>query len=638
MNAYKYQPLDEQWLTEIPEHWESRKIKYAFSERTEKGYPNEPLLVASQNMGVVPKGVYGNRTVEATKDLHNLKLVRVGDFVISLRSFQGGLEYAYYKGIISPAYTVMIPNDCISSGYFRFLAKSRLFIELLQLCVTGIREGQNIDYGKLKNHLIPLPPREEQDQIVRYLDWKVSLINKLINAKRRQIALLQEQKQAVINEAVTKGGEGWKRMHLKRVCRFKTGTTPSGNEGINNNNEGFCWYTPSDFRNTFYLKPADKHINEDIVKTNNIVLYDAGSVLFIGIGGTTGKVAYCKERAYSNQQITAIMPKGITSLYLLYFMIAKSQFIKETANYTTLPIVNNAQLSAVELFVPPIKEQIEIVDYLENKCSKIDRAVEKIEEQISLFTEYRTRLISDVVTGKLDVRGVVVPEYEAVEEAVDIALSEDDEIETVADEETTPETLVAKHHETTAKPKGHNQHFDDAVMIAAIVDAFYHDKYPLGRKKTQKLLYLLRRHQEESTSAFKKKAAGPYADEIRYKGGEPIAVSNKYIKTTSASGKGTTFSMGANLSQALDYVQRWGISSDIQWLVDKFCFTSVDILELYATVDMAICDLTETNIPVSLATIKHLIETNAEWKAKLKKQTFSDEMINKAIVDLAALI
>jgi type I restriction enzyme S subunit len=170
MNYTTRRSLDELWLTDIPEHWDSRKIKYTFSERVEKGYPNEPLLVASQNMGVVPKGVYGNRTVEATKDLHNLKLVRIGDFVISLRSFQGGLEYAYYQGIISPAYTVMIPNEHITSGYFRFLAKSKLFVELLTMCVTGIREGQNIDYGKLKNHLIPLPPRDEQDQIVRYLE------------------------------------------------------------------------------------------------------------------------------------------------------------------------------------------------------------------------------------------------------------------------------------------------------------------------------------------------------------------------------------------------------------------------------------------------------------------------------------
>jgi len=180
MTYPSYKTIPELWLTSIPSHWDSRKIKYTFSERVEKGYPDEPMLVASQSMGVVPKDVYKYRTVEATKDLHNLKLVRIGDFVISLRSFQGGIEYAYYKGIISPAYTIMIPNEYITASYFRYLAKSRLFIELLQMCVTGIREGQNIDYSRLKNHLIPTPPLEEQKTISSFLDWQISRIDKYI--------------------------------------------------------------------------------------------------------------------------------------------------------------------------------------------------------------------------------------------------------------------------------------------------------------------------------------------------------------------------------------------------------------------------------------------------------------------------
>lgn len=146
------------WISKIPARWQAHKMKHLFSERSEKGYPNEPLLVASQNMGVVPKNVYGNRTVEAQKDLHLLKLVRVGDFVISLRSFQGGLEYAYYQGIISPAYTILIPHEPMSGSYFRYLAKSKPFIGLLTLCVTGIREGQNIDYAKLKTIFSPSHP------------------------------------------------------------------------------------------------------------------------------------------------------------------------------------------------------------------------------------------------------------------------------------------------------------------------------------------------------------------------------------------------------------------------------------------------------------------------------------------------
>lgn len=417
MNYAAYHSMDELWLTSIPEHWDKRKIKYTFSERVEKGYPDEPLLVASQKMGVVPKGVYGNRTVEATKDFHNLKLVRVGDFVISLRSFQGGLEYAYYQGIISPAYTVMIPTKLISSGYFSFLAKSKLFVELLQMCVTGIREGQNIDYGKLKNHLIPLPPRDEQDQIVRYLNWKVSQINKLINVKRRQIELLREQKQAIVNEAVTKGDDGWNNCRLKDICQLKTGGTPKNNEGINMDNNGQNWVTPSDFNASNIITDAQKSIANAIVQRDGVKLFPKGSILFIGIGGTTGKFALLNCKAYSNQQITAIIPTAINSKFLLYVLMNKSDSIKETANYATLPIVNNTQLGKVEITFPSCDKQQSIVVYLDQQCGFIDKIVDKFNAEITLFTEYRTRLISDVVTGKLDILGVVVPEYEAMEDA-----------------------------------------------------------------------------------------------------------------------------------------------------------------------------------------------------------------------------
>ena len=156
----EYRKSDLLWLDRIPRHWKLKKIKHLFKERTEKGYPDEPLLAATQAKGVVPKSMYENRTVTAEKDLHLLKLVEVGDFVISLRSFQGGIEYAYYRGIISPAYTIMVPNEAVNRGYFRYLAKSQPFLELLGFCVTGIREGQNIDYGILKT------------RICQYLHWK----------------------------------------------------------------------------------------------------------------------------------------------------------------------------------------------------------------------------------------------------------------------------------------------------------------------------------------------------------------------------------------------------------------------------------------------------------------------------------
>lgn len=193
-----YRNVDEIWIHELPMHWETVKIKRLFDERVEKGYPEEPLLAATQNMGVVPKNVYGQRTVEATKDLELLKLVRKGDFVISLRSFQGGIELAHYQGIISPAYTVMIPKG-ITTEYFKHLAKSKVFIELLKQCVTGIREGQNIDYTKLKGIRIPVPPIEEQIKIAAYLDS----IDTRIDARIKEISLLKKYKASISSDIVT---------------------------------------------------------------------------------------------------------------------------------------------------------------------------------------------------------------------------------------------------------------------------------------------------------------------------------------------------------------------------------------------------------------------------------------------------
>ena len=287
--------------------------------------------------------------------------------------------------------------------------------------------------------------------------------------------------------------------------------------------------------------------------------------------------------------------------------------------------------------LPSMSEQQEIVRFCSNIESTTLSIISRLESELGLLAEYRARLISDVITGKFDVRGVVVPEYEVVKEVTDTDVTEDKSIIATECDDVNSEVKIVAFPISAAKPKGHNQQFDDAVMIAGIVNAFYHEEYLLGRKKVQKLLYLLRRHQEKSVAAFKKKAAGPYADEVRYKGGEPIAKKAEYIVTAS-SRKGTVFSKGQNITQALEYIEKWGMISDFQWLVDKFRYTNVDTLELYATVDMATCDLIEANIPVSLAMVKHLIEANAEWKEKLKKQAFTDDMIIKALNDMSILL
>lgn len=188
---------------EIPAHWEERKMQYCFSERSQKGFPNEQMLCATQSQGVIPQSLYANRVVVVNKDFDKLKLVKVGDFVISLRSFEGGIEYAYYQGIISAAYTILYPKEIEFSEYYKHLFKSFNFIQLLQTCVTGIREGQNINYPFLSKHLIPIPPIEEQQAIVEYIEKKNKAIDDMIANLRAEIDFLTEYKQRLIADAVT---------------------------------------------------------------------------------------------------------------------------------------------------------------------------------------------------------------------------------------------------------------------------------------------------------------------------------------------------------------------------------------------------------------------------------------------------
>ncbi len=187
----------------IPVHWEERKLKYCFSERVEKNHPEEPILCATQSQGVIPQSMYQNRVVVVNKGFEGLKFVRAGDFVISLRSFEGGIEYAYYQGIISAAYTILKPIAKENTEYFKLLFKCYPFIQLLQTCVTGIREGQNINYQVLGRKIIPIPPLEEQLAIVSHIEKMCSKVNSLIIGLKAEIEYLKEYKQSLIADCVT---------------------------------------------------------------------------------------------------------------------------------------------------------------------------------------------------------------------------------------------------------------------------------------------------------------------------------------------------------------------------------------------------------------------------------------------------
>ncbi len=443
MVAYPlYRNSGTHWLETIPEHWEMHKIKYSFNERVEKGFPQEPLLAATQTKGVTLKELYEKRTVVAQKDLELLKLVEIGDFVISLRSFQGGIEYAHHRGIISPAYTVMQLISRVLPEYFQYLAKSTVFISLLRTCVTGIREGQNINYEYLKNNYIPLPSLPEQQQIALYLDWKTAKINKFIKAKKKLIELLKEQKKNIINEAVTKGinpdvkfknsgvewigetPEYWEIRKFSTLARIIRGASPRPSGDPRFFNGTFMpWVTVGEITkdNSPYLETTETNLTEAGTKQSQLI--KLGTLIYSNSGATLGVPKITKIDCCANDGVLAFtkLSRNLIPIFGYYYLTSLTERIrKELRQGGTQPNLNTSIVKRIFCPLPPVTEQYLIVKHIEREVSLIDKTIERAKSEIELIQEYRACLISDVVTGKIDVRLVQIPDFESIETEIDL--------------------------------------------------------------------------------------------------------------------------------------------------------------------------------------------------------------------------
>jgi len=402
-----YQDTGLPWVGQCPAHWSIRRMKYLMEERIEKGYADEQLLTASQNRGVIPKADYGSRTVEAQKDLHLLKLVEPGDYVISLRSFQGGIEYAHVRGIISPAYTVLQPKPGTRRGYYEHFFKSVAFINSMSLFVTGIREGQNIDYVQLSRAYMPVPPLDEQDAIGRFVRHLDSKVNRLIKAKRRLIELLNEQRLRAVESTVSHSNTDWIRLgnllELVRRGIDRAQVDEFVPIGLFNRGRGIFkkpLTSGSDLGDSeFYFVKAD-----DLVISGQFAWEGAVSVAGSDVDGTI-----CSHRYYT------LIPKS-DSISVPYIQaILQTQFGALILNHHSRggagrnrPL--NIRTLLKEKVPVPTRELLAEVDA---QTLEIQRLAHKVNTEISLLQQYRTRLVADVVTGQLDVRHLDLSDVDA---------------------------------------------------------------------------------------------------------------------------------------------------------------------------------------------------------------------------------
>lgn len=448
----EYKDSDVVWLHAIPVHWKIVKAKRIFHETSIKNHPHEPLLAATQTKGVIPKSLYENTTVTATKNFETLKFVKKGDFVISLRSFQGGIEYAHYQGIISPAYTILEPQEEVVHKYYRYLLKSKHYISGLTLLVTGIREGQNIDTGKFKDSFLPLPPIDEQTQIAAFLDYKLAKIDRFILKKKQLIKLLNEQKAAIINQAVIKGfdhnasmkssgiewlgdiPEHWEVKKLKSFCKGfgRIGYRGYKTTDLVDKGEGAITISPSNIKDYFMIFDECTYLSLEKYEESPEIKIFNNDILMVKTGSTYGKVGIVKnlmEKATINPQLLVFKENKINADYL--YLLLKSTHVQTQVQLnvigSTIPTISQTKILNFKLVIPPIDEIESLLVQINNETLIIDKTISTIEKEITLTQEYKTALIAEAVTGKIDVREFEIPEtqdeetYEDLEEELNLA-------------------------------------------------------------------------------------------------------------------------------------------------------------------------------------------------------------------------
>lgn len=405
-NRYdKYKDSGIAWIGEIPEHWELRKGKNLFKLRNSKGNNNAILLAATQKYGMIPQSqVEGVVQVKQNTDLNTFKTVHKNDYVISLRSFQGGFEMSEYEGVCSPAYQVFYSTKPCCNYFFKYMFKSYGFVSQINAFTLGIREGKNIQYEDFSLMKLPLPTIQEQQSIATYLDQKCSEIDELITLQEEMITKLQSYKQSVITEAVTKGLD--KNVPLKDSGIEWIGEIPE-HWSLVSIGKLFNIYAGGDAKPDYYSNTKDlehpfpvytnTRSEHEIYAYTSKAIFPANTITVTG-RGDVGHAIYRRTPYDAIIRLLSLIPKNnYDCRFYTYFIDIVIPFMDGKSAV--------AQLSALQLkpqlvCLPSNEEQQSIADYLDRKCSEIDELISIKQQKIEKLKDYKKSLIFECVTGK----------------------------------------------------------------------------------------------------------------------------------------------------------------------------------------------------------------------------------------------
>lgn len=426
-NRYdKYKDSGIAWIGEIPEHWEVKRLKNV----SDFNPPNDQSISNFSEVGYLPmerlKNGYMLPSVINVYNLtQGLTFFKENDIVMAKVTpcFENG-NIAIAKNLINncgfgSSELFIFRVRSINRKYFFYLLQEEKIKEVCKSTMIGTGGLKRISPTFMRNLLLPIPPILEQQSIATYLDQKCGEIDELITLQEEMITKLQSYKQSVITEVVTKGldknvplkdsgiewigeiPEHWNICKLKNIFLLSTGTTPKDFDQTSEEDNLINWYTPSDILDSCNdLFSSQRKLSEKVIYANKISLFPIGTLLYVGIGASAGKVGYANENGYSNQQITGLIPLNCYSRFYFYYLSALKDKIRDNAFFTTLPIINNAYLGQELIPFPTISEQQSITDYLDRKCSEIDELISIKQQKIEKLKNYKKSLIFECVTGK----------------------------------------------------------------------------------------------------------------------------------------------------------------------------------------------------------------------------------------------
>ena len=419
-----------EWIGQIPTGWKLRRAKTLFTQRNSKGNGIEVLLSPTQKYGVVPQSqLEGVVQVKEDTDLQMFKTLHKGDFVISLRSFQGGFEYSLYEGVCSPAYQVFYPTSPICDTYYRYLFKSQSFISKMNNLTVGIREGKNIQYVDFANSQIPVPPLAEQERIAAFLDAECAEIDAVLEQTRASIEEYKKLKQAVITQAVTKGIRGdrpmkdsgiewigdipgsWEVSSVRYIGQLQNGISKGGEFF----GKGFPFVSYGDVYKNYELPHSVSGLIDTTEDERATYSVEYGDIFFTRTSETIEEVGFscvCK-RSIPNATFAGFIirlrpfcaDEKILTDYAKYYFRGehiRAYLVKEM-NLVTRASLGQTLLKVMSVIVPPKSAQKEIAEYLDDKCADIDALVAKKQQYLTEIENYKKSLIYEYVTGKKEV-------------------------------------------------------------------------------------------------------------------------------------------------------------------------------------------------------------------------------------------